>query len=154
VTIEQYEIEQDIAKFDLTLSMVETAAGIVAEINYSTALFADTTITRMLGHLQLLLASIVAKPEQRLSEVQMLSDAEQHQLLVEWNDTSSEYPNDKCIHQLFEEQVECTPDAIAVVFENEQLTYQELNRRANQLAHYLRTLDVGPEIIVGICLER
>ena len=73
---------------------------------------------------------------------------------LEWNDTATEYPQDRCVHELFEEQVERTPDAVAVVFEEQQLTYRELNRRANQLAHHLRTLGVGPEVLVGICLER
>ena len=84
----------------------------------------------------------------------MLTEFEQQQLLVEWNDTQVDYPHDKCIHQLFEEQVERTPDAVAVVFENQQLTYQELNCRANQLAHYLQSLGVGADVLVGICVER
>src|SRR5262249_26676221 len=78
----------------------------------------------------------------------------QQKILVEWNNTAADYPTDKCIHELFEEQVERTPDAIAVVYEDEQLTYRELNQRANRLAHYLQTMGVGPEVIVGICIER
>jgi len=84
----------------------------------------------------------------------LLTDAEQHQVLVEWNDTRLDYPKEVCIHELFETQVEQTPEAIAVVFEDEQLTYDELNCRANQLAHYLQKLGAGPEVLVGICLER
>jgi len=94
------------------------------------------------------------KPEQQLRSEESLTDAQRHKLLVEWNNTAREYPQDKCIHQLFEEQVQQTPDAIAVVFEGEQLTYLELNEKANQLAHYLQELAVGPEVLVGICLER
>jgi len=94
------------------------------------------------------------KPEQQLRSEESLTDAQRHKLLVEWNNTTREYPQDKCIHQLFEEQVKRTPDAIAVVFEGEQLTYLELNEKANQLAHYLQELGVGPEVLVGICLER
>ncbi|MBW4457215.1 MAG: amino acid adenylation domain-containing protein, partial [Nostoc indistinguendum CM1-VF10] len=97
---------------------------------------------------------IVANPEQRVSKLPLLTTAQQHQLLVEWNDTQADYPKDKCIHQLFEVQVQRTPDAVAVVFEEQQLTYRELNQRANQLAHRLQCLGVGPEVLVGICVER
>ena len=83
-----------------------------------------------------------------------MTNAEKHQLLIGWNDTNRDYPKDKCIHQLFEEQVEKTPNAIALVFEGQQLTYRELNCRANQLAHYLQKLGVGPDTLVAICLER
>jgi len=96
----------------------------------------------------------VADSDQRISDLPMLTKTEQHQLLVEWNDTQFEYPKNQCIHQLFEAQVERSPDAIAVVFEDQQLTYQELNQRANQLAHHLRRLGTGPEVLVGICMER
>jgi amino acid adenylation domain-containing protein/non-ribosomal peptide synthase protein (TIGR01720 family) len=108
----------------------------------------------MAQHFQTLLEGIVANPQQRVSQLPLLTEQERHQLLVEWNNTTKEYPNDKCIHQLFEEQVERAPDAIAVVFEGEQLTYRELNQRANQLAHHLRVLGVEPEVLVGICVER
>jgi amino acid adenylation domain-containing protein len=108
----------------------------------------------MLGNFQTLLEGIVANPQQRLSDLPLLTAAEQHQLLVEWNNTTKEYPQDKCIHQLFEAQVEQAPNAVAVVFEGEQLTYRELNARANQLANYLQVLGVGPEVLVGICVER
>ena len=101
----------------------------------------------MIGHFQTLLEGIVANPDQRISELPILTEAEKHQLLIEWNDTKKDYPQDKCIHQLFEEQVERTPDATAVVFEDQQLTYRELNGRANQLAHYLRKFGVGPEVL-------
>ncbi|HEC84909.1 MAG TPA: amino acid adenylation domain-containing protein, partial [Thioploca sp.] len=124
------------------------------KIIYDKARFEAATIDRMLGHLQTLLEGMVANPEQRVTELPMLTKAEQHQLLVEWNDTAAVYPKEKCIHQLFEAQVEQTPDAVAVVFEDQQLTYQALNVRANQLAHHLQTLGVGPEVLVGICVER
>jgi len=96
----------------------------------------------------------VANSEQQLDGEQRLTDIEKHKLLVEWNNTYRDYPQDKCIHELFEATVERTPEAVAVVFEGEQLTYRELNARANQLAHYLQTLGVGPEVLVGICVER
>ncbi|OUL26116.1 non-ribosomal peptide synthetase [Nostoc sp. 106C] len=116
--------------------------------------FDTATITRMLGHLQTLLEGMVANPHQSLSSLPLLTAAEIHQQLIKWNNTQTEYPKDKCIHQLFEEQVEKTPDAIAVVFKGKQLTYQELNQRANQLAHYLRKLNIKAEVPVAICLER
>src|SRR2546425_1210462 len=97
---------------------------------------------------------IFENPDQPLSELSVLSHAERHRLLVQWNDTQMDYPKDRCVHQLFEEQVDRTPDAAAVVFENQQLTYRELNTRANRLAHRLLKLDVGPEALVGICIER
>jgi amino acid adenylation domain-containing protein len=120
---------------------------------YSTDLFEEATITRLLGHFQTLLEGIVADPEERLADLPLLSAVERHRLLVEWNDTQRNYPYDQCIHQLFGVQVERAPSSIAVVFEDKQLTYQELNSRSNQLAYYLQKLGVGPEVLVGICLE-
>ncbi|MBD2245045.1 non-ribosomal peptide synthetase [Nostoc sp. FACHB-888] len=124
------------------------------EIAYDRDRFDDDAITRMLGHLGNLLAGMVANPEQRLSDLPLLTEAEKHTLLVEWNNTEIDYPQDQCIHQLFEAQVEKTPDTVAVVYENYYFTYQELNQRANQLAHYLQKLGVKPEVRVGICVER
>lgn len=115
--------------------------------------FHAATITRMLGHLQTLLEGMVANPQQSLCSLPLLSAAE-HQQLVEWNNTQTDYPKHKCIHQLFEEQVEKTPDAVAVVFESQQLTYRQLNQRSNQLAHYLQKCGVSPEVPVGICVHR
>jgi len=132
----------------------EHSEGIRGVVVYSSDLFDEATISRMLGHFQSLLEGIVANPEQRLADLPLLSEAEQYQLLVEWNNTQADYPKDLCIHQLFEAQVELTPNSIAVVFEDKQLTYQELNSRSNQLAHHLRKLGVGPEVLVGICVER
>jgi amino acid adenylation domain-containing protein len=101
-----------------------------------------------------LLEGIVTDPEQRIGELPLLTETEKHQLLVEWNDTEIDYPNDKCIHELFEAQVDKTPDAVALIFEDQQITYRVLNNRANQLAHYLQKFGVGPEVLVGICLDR
>lgn len=97
---------------------------------------------------------MVADSDRRVSEFPLLTESERHQLLVEWNKTQTVYPEDKSIHELFEAQVERTPEAVAVIFEGQQLTYGELNRRANQLAHHLRKLGVGPEVMVGIYMER
>lgn len=154
LTLRSLEIDRGTTQFDLTLFMFESEEEINGTIVYSTDLFDFATINRMLGHLETLLESIVTNPDQRLSDLSLLKAAEQHQLLVEWNDTLTDYPKDLCIHQLFEIQVQQTPDAIAVIFEKEKLTYQDLNYRANQLAHYLVKCGVGPEVLVGICMER
>jgi amino acid adenylation domain-containing protein/non-ribosomal peptide synthase protein (TIGR01720 family) len=139
--------------FDLTVSMKETAQGLSGAIEYRTDLFAASTIERIAGHFQVLLEAIVSQSDRYLSDLPVLTASEQKQLLVEWNDTSADYPTDKCIHQLFEERVKRTPNALAVVFEDQHLTYQELNDRANQLAHYLQKLGAQPEKLVGIYLE-
>ncbi|MCC5666139.1 amino acid adenylation domain-containing protein [Nostoc sp. CHAB 5784] len=123
-------------------------------IGYDTRRFDRYTISRILGHLATLLEGIVANPDRQLRHLPLLTAQESYQLLLEWNNTEVEYPQQQCIHQLFETQVELTPDAVAVVFEDDQLTYQELNARANQLGHYLRSLGVKPEVLVGICVER
>ncbi len=139
---------------DLSL-MVREAKGVIKLCwQYNTDLFDAATIERMAKHFERLLNSIVLNPQQPISQLPMLTEVEQQQLLFEWNNTQADYPLDKCIHQLFEEQVERTPDNIAVVFEDQQLNYRELNARANQLAHYLQNLGVGPDVLVGICVER
>lgn len=142
------------AQFDLTLAMWETKQGLKAIWQYNSDLFDDDTIARMAGHFQTLLAAIVANPNLTVGELPLLTEKERYQLLVEWNNTQTNYPSDKYIHQLFEEQVAKTPQSVAVIFENEYLTYQQLNEQANQLAHYLQTLGVKQEVLVGICLER
>src|SRR6185503_7173095 len=121
---------------------------------YDRELFEGGTIERMAEHYRNLLEGIVEDPGQRVGRLGMLGELERQQLLVEWNDTKAEYSTDSCIHQLFEQQVERTPDAIALVFEDEQVSYRELNSRANQLAHYLRELGVGVESLVGVCMKR
>lgn len=148
------EIESKTAKFDLTLKLQETSDSINGWFEYNADLFDAETIVRMIGHWEVLLSGVVAQPNQQISHLPILTEAERHQLLVEWNDTEADYPKDKCIHQLFEEQVERTPNNVAVVFEDQQLTYRELNAKANQLAHYLQKLGVKPEVLVGICVER
>ena len=142
------------SKFDMTLSVEETSAGLRGTLEYNTDLFEAATIRRMLGHYQRLLEGMVADPGQPISRLPLLTEDERHQLLVEWNNTARDYPADRCVHQLFEEQVERTPDAVALVFEDQELTYGELNARSNQLAHYLQSQGVGPETLVAICMER
>ncbi|KAF3886562.1 MULTISPECIES: non-ribosomal peptide synthetase [Nostocales] len=153
LTISSIEVDNIISKFDLTLFVQETEQGLQGVWEYNTDLFDAATITRMSGHFQTLLQSIVDNPQQNIDKLSMLASAEQHQLLYEWNDTRANYPQ-QCIHELFELQVERNPDAIAVEFKDEQLTYRELNNRANQLAHYLRALGVEPDVLVGICMQR
>lgn len=121
---------------------------------YDCQRFDAITIGSMLGHLQNLLKSIIANPQQRLQDLQLLSEGQRQQILVKWNQTKQEYPQQQCIHQLFEAQVEKTPDAVAVVCGKEQLTYSQLNCRANKMAHYLQSLGVGSETLVGVCVER
>ncbi len=147
------QLDSATAKFDLTLSMEERDDALTGWLEYSTDLFDETTMTRFLGHYQNLLEAIVAQREQKVSQLPMLSVVERQQLLFEWNDTQTPFPA-ACIHDLFEQQAARTPDEIAVVFEDRQLTYRELNSRANQLAHALQKSGVGPEVFVGVCMER
>ncbi|MEG5016670.1 MULTISPECIES: amino acid adenylation domain-containing protein [unclassified Microcoleus] len=148
------DVENQTAKVDLTLYLEEKQEEISGQFEYSTDLFDAVTIRRMAGHFLTLLEGIPANPERRIEELPLLGEKERHQLLVEWNDTRADYSSDRCIHQLFEAQAYRTPDAIAVVFEDQKLTYRDLNERANQLAHYLQKLGVKPEVLVGICTER
>ncbi len=153
LTLQALQSKTSTAKFDLTLLMEETESGIRGTLEYNTDLFDAATIARMAEHLQTLLTGIVANPDQQIAQLPLLTADEQHQLLT-WNHTQAEYTLNKCIHELFEEQVEKTPDALAVVFADKKLTYQELNIKANQLAHHLQKLGVAPDILVGICVER
>ncbi|NER29712.1 MAG: amino acid adenylation domain-containing protein, partial [Symploca sp. SIO1C4] len=154
LTINHLNLDNQTTKFDLTLSIKDTKPELRGRLEYNTDLFNSATIERMLGHFQTLLEAIVTNPEQQISQLSLLTDKEHHQLIVEWNHTQTEYPQEPCIHQLFEAQVQRTPEAVAVVFEGQQLTYQQLNCLANQLAHHLQKLGVKPEVMVGICVER
>jgi amino acid adenylation domain-containing protein len=151
------------AKFDLNVIVIPhfvqhvglhpgavDAAGLTLLWEYSTDLFDAPTISRMIGHYQALLEGMVANPQQHIAALPLLTEVERRQLLVEWNDTRRDYPQHQCLHRLFEAQVQQTPDAVAVVFEDASLSYQELDQRANQLAHHLRQRGVGPETVVAI----
>jgi amino acid adenylation domain-containing protein len=133
---------------------VDSSEGISGMVIYSADLFDEATIARLIGHFQSLLESIVANPEQRIANLQYLSAQERYQLLVECNNTQADYPQDLCIHQLFEMQADRTPDAVALVFGEERVTYQQLNLRSNQLARYLQKIGVGAEVLVGLCCGR
>src|SRR6266516_3927036 len=152
--LSQMDLETGTAKIDLALALAERPEGLLGSLEYNTDLFDDATIARMMSHWQVLLEGIVADPAQPLAELHLLTEEERHLLLVEWNATQVDYPRDQCYHQLFEAQVERTPDALAVVFEKEHLTYRQLHERANQLAHYLRKLGVAPDVVVGLYMER
>ena len=144
-----------IAKYDLTLSIKESKEGLFLAWEYNYDLFKAETITRMANHFERLLNGLVTAPDENVFKATLLSDFEIKQQLITWNDTAAAYPKGKCIHELFEEQVEKAPESIAVVFEGVQLTYNELNLKANQLAHYLvEEKNVKPNTLVGICLER
>ncbi|MGI2902639.1 non-ribosomal peptide synthetase [Tolypothrix sp. VBCCA 56010] len=158
LTLSQFEFDSKTAKLDLEFHLWQDLESLKGQVVYSTDLFDDSTITRMLGHFQTLLESIVANPKQRLCDLSILTKAERHQLLIEFNRNQSKIKNQKyeieqCFHQLFEAIVAKTPNAIALVFEHQQLTYRELNIRANQLAHYLQQLKVVPDVLAGICVE-
>ncbi|MEN1970716.1 AMP-binding protein, partial [Lentibacillus sp. N15] len=148
------DIDYQISKFDLTLSARETQKQIECEIEYSTALFLGETIQRMSQHFIRIVKEMVAHPKQKVCKVDMLTEQERHQLLIEFNDTEMPYPKEKTIHCLFEEQVEKDPNQIAVVFKETQLTYKELNEQANCLARILREQGVKPEERVGLLMER
>src|SRR5262249_12712797 len=130
-------VERKTAKFELLLSLGESDGAIQGTLEYNTDLFEPATIERMIGHFRTLLESIVAAPGRRLSELSLLPPEEEHRLLVAWNETAAVAVSPRCVHELFEAQVERTPEAAAVVFEGQSLTYRELNRRANRLAHHL-----------------
>jgi amino acid adenylation domain-containing protein len=154
LTLSPVEGDSETAHFDLTLQIADTDQGLTAAFVYNTDLFEAATIARMLGNFHTLLEAVVADPERRVADLPLLTEAERRQLPVLWNGPQTDCPGELCLHQLFEAQAERAPDAIAVASETEQVTYRELNRRANQLAHHLRVLGVGPEVPVAICLER
>ncbi|HEX8273806.1 MAG TPA: amino acid adenylation domain-containing protein, partial [Longimicrobiaceae bacterium] len=152
--LQPVETELESAKFDLILGVAATPQGLQGEFSYATDLFERATIARMLGHLERVLEQVADDAEVRLGALELLGEAERAQVLEAWNRTEAEYPADRCVHQLFEAQAARTPDAPAVVFGAETLSYAELAARTGRLAHHLRRLGVGPEARVGICLER
>ncbi|WP_334878116.1 amino acid adenylation domain-containing protein [Nostoc sp.] len=164
LTLSPLPFDTETTRFDLEFHLweaniqnglwVDSSEGISGFVVYSTDLFDDATISRMLGHFQTLLEGIVANPEQPIAQLPLLSESELDNLLVGWNNTQLDYPQDRCIHQLFESVVEQNPDAIALVFGDEKLSYKELNIRSNKLAHYLKKLGVKTEVLVGLCVER
>ncbi|MBD2360530.1 amino acid adenylation domain-containing protein [Anabaena minutissima FACHB-250] len=154
LTLTPIEVERGTTQFDLSLDIYIGKKGLAGAIEYSNELFEAGTIVRIVEHFQTLLYGIVANPKAKISELPLFTDAEKHQLLFEWNSIYTHYPEFSRIHHIFAEQAVKTPDAIAVVFGQEQLTYNQLNKKANQLAEKLITMGVAPGVLVGICVER
>ncbi|HLG62385.1 MAG TPA: amino acid adenylation domain-containing protein, partial [Ktedonosporobacter sp.] len=154
VNVELLATESGIARFDLTLTMQERKQSVVGVLEYNRDIFEPDTIERMVSHLGILLEGMVTHPEYQMDELPLLTTVERQQLLIGWNETRTVYPHDRGLMAIFEAQAQLTPDAIALVFEQQQLSYGELDARANQLAHMLRQRGVGPETLVGLSLER
>jgi amino acid adenylation domain-containing protein len=154
VTFTPLEVDTSTIKFDLTLNLMETSDGLRLNMEYSTDLFERTTIERMLRHLQTLLEQVLAEPEQRISELRLLDQAERRRMLVEFNPGAAEGLPGRWLHQYFEARAAASPEAVAIIYGEEQVKYGELNQRANRLAHHLRSLGSGPETLVGVLLER
>ncbi len=147
-------IEHPSAQFNLSLHLFESREGLKGYFEYAMDLFERATVERLASRLRVLLEGIAADADRVIWELPLLGPGEREQLLVGWNETAAEYACDRCIHELIAEQARSTPDAIALQCGQEQLTYAELEERGNQLGHYLRGLGVGPEVIVGLCVER
>ncbi len=154
LVLESFPIDMTVAQFDLDLEMIELHGALAGQLHYNAELFDPPTVESMGSRFELLLDRIVTDPNARIGDIPLLTEPERHQLLVEWNDTREPFPEDSCIHELFERQVERTPDAVAVISGDRHLTYRELNARANRVAHRLRDAGVGPEVLVSICLNR
>ena len=148
------DIETGNAKYDLTLTLAENPDGLRADLEYNTDLFDTATARRMLDHYERILEEFAEDVEHSLAVLTLMSDEESTRLLVEWNETAASYPDHLCVHQWFEEEVQKHPHAIALEMGDTRQSYDELNRQANQIAHYLRRLNVGPEVLVGVCMER
>jgi len=140
-----FDVDLGVAPFDLSVDLSETAGAISCKVDYSTDLFEAGTVDRMLGHYRALLEGAVADSDRPVSELPLLDEAERRQILVEWNATAADYPRDRCVHQLFEEQARRAPDAVALACGQRRLSYRELNAQANRLAHHLLGLGVGPD---------
>ncbi len=154
IKIKSYKFENSISKFDITMNAVELKSGISICIQYCTKLFNQATIERMYKHLENIIQAVTENIDIKLSELELLTKDERQQILIDFNNTKADYPKEKTIHKLFEEQVEKTPDNIAVVYEEKSFTYRELNERANQLARILRDKGVKSDSIVAIMVEK
>ncbi|MCK5855830.1 MAG: AMP-binding protein, partial [Sulfurovaceae bacterium] len=152
--IEGVAFENPTSKFDITMDITETNGELQGSLEYATKLFSQAYIEGMIGHFKILLEAIVKDETLAISSYPLLTKEEEQELLVAYNDTKVEYPKEKTIHQLFEEQVKHNPNNVAVVYEDEALTYKQLNTKSNQLAHYLLTQGVSPDSLVAICVDR
>ncbi|BBD64384.1 amino acid adenylation domain-containing protein [Nostoc commune NIES-4072] len=154
LTLRTLDFDSGTAQLDIFLSMSESEEGLTGCLEYNTDIFDSTTITQFINNFETLLENIVANPEQHLSELSLLTPSEQEQLLFKFNQTRTDYPQNASLHKLFEQQVELTPDSLALISESEQLTYRQLNHRVNQLVHYLQKQGVKKDTLVALCLER
>ena len=152
--VESYALQERVAQFELELVMVEAEGSLSGALRYNTDLFEPTTIARMASHFRTLLESVLANPQQRVADLELLTIPERHQLLAQWNNTQADYSEARFVHDYFESQAEKTPDRTALVFEDERLTYRQLNQHANQLARHLQNSGVGAESVVGVYLQR
>ncbi|MBZ5523305.1 MAG: amino acid adenylation domain-containing protein [Acidobacteriia bacterium] len=151
--LSSFAAKANTTKFDLSLAIEEEGAETAGRLSYATGLFENQTAGRLLEHLRLVLERMVAAPAFKIDDLVLLTAQEREQVLVEWNRTAVENPR-RYVHQMFEAQAAVTPQALAVEFEGQRLSYADLNRRANQLAHYIKRMGVGPEVKVGICMHR
>jgi amino acid adenylation domain-containing protein len=154
VELSVMEIERGISRYDLGVSVMETNGSLCVAFEYNTQLFAASRMMRMAGHYVKLLESIVAEPQQTVAQVELIGEEERRRLLIECNQTARSYSSEACVHELVDQQAESRPTALALTYEETQMTFGELNQRANRLAHYLQRLGVAPEVMVGICVER
>ncbi|MDZ8085081.1 MAG: amino acid adenylation domain-containing protein [Nostoc sp. DedQUE12b] len=154
LTLRALDFDSGTAQLDIFLSMSESEEGLTGCLEYNTDIFDSTTITQLISNFETLLENIVVNPEQHLSELSLLNASEQEQLLFKFNQTRANYPQDTSLHKLFEQQVELTPDSLALISESEELTYRQLNHRVNQLVHYLQKQGVKKDTLVALCLER
>jgi natural product biosynthesis luciferase-like monooxygenase protein len=152
--LESIPVNQGTTQFDITLIMAEAGGEIHGSLQYNADLFEPESVRQIAERFITLSRSIATEPNRRILDIDLLPEAERRRMLVDWNDTEGDYERDLCIHALFERQVEKSPQSPALVFENRQLTYSEMNRRANRLARRLREFGVGPEVTVGLCAER
>lgn len=151
--LEAFPLKQQEGQFDLDLTLLDTGGAMPASLSYSTDLFEAETVARIAENFVTLLSAAIANPDRRISDLPLLASDEQAKVLVDWNATAKAYP-ETTIHRLVEEEVRRDPDATALVFEGHTMSYHDLNCRANQLAHYLRRLGVGPDVLVAVCIER
>jgi amino acid adenylation domain-containing protein len=154
LTLQPVEVERVATQMDLSLDLFEGENGILVVAEYSTDLFDAATVARLLTHFQTILEGVAENPDRRIAQLPLVAGAEREQILSGWNDTARDYPSDRCLHELFEEQAAGTPDALAVTGDEERLTYAELDGRANQLARHLMALNVGPETLVAVMMDR
>ncbi len=154
IVTSQFPLDPGTAKFDLTFTIVKSGATFSCCAEYNTDLFDTCTVRRMLGHYEKVLESVTSNPDQSLSDIPLLTDEEREQMLIDWNKTAADFPRTQCVHELFAAQAAATPKSVAVVFGGESLTYEELNWRANQLAHHLKFLGAGPDTLVAVSMER